>query len=98
MLKHIVPGLTAGHTGRYNAGMATLQDLIDAAQLLPADERSRLIEALWDTMTPEDWYPPSAEWIAESQRRSDEHDAGRMTDSPWSEVRDRARRKAGMDG
>ncbi|MGA2063997.1 MAG: addiction module protein [Thermoguttaceae bacterium] len=78
--------------------MSTLQEIIDAARALPAGERARLIEALWDTTTPEDWAPPSEEWIAESQRRSEQYDAGRMTASPWPEVRDRARRKAGMDG
>ncbi|MGD0900255.1 MAG: addiction module protein [Thermoguttaceae bacterium] len=78
--------------------MSTLQEIIDAAQALPAGERAWLIHALWDTMAPEDWAPPSEEWVAESQRRSEEYDAGRMTASPWPEVRDRARRKAGMDG
>jgi putative addiction module component (TIGR02574 family) len=78
--------------------MTTLQEILDAAQSLPADERARLIHALWDTMTPEDWGPPSEEWIAESQRRSAELDAGRMTASPWPEVRSRARHEAGMDG
>ncbi|MGA2034263.1 MAG: addiction module protein [Thermoguttaceae bacterium] len=78
--------------------MTTLQEIIDAAQALPAGERAWLIHALWDTMAPKDWAPPSEEWVAESQRRSEQYDAGRMTASPWPEVRDRARRKAGMDG
>jgi putative addiction module component (TIGR02574 family) len=78
--------------------MSTLQEIIDAAQALPADERAWLIQALWDTVPPKDWVPPSQEWVAESQRRSEQFDAGRMTASSWPEVRDRARRKAGMDG
>lgn len=78
--------------------MTTLQQILDAAQLLPAGERTQLIYALWDTVSPKDWPPPSAEWVAEAQRRSKECDAGRMTAAPWPEVRDRARREAGMDG
>jgi putative addiction module component (TIGR02574 family) len=77
--------------------MTSLQEIFTAAQALPADERAQLISALWDTLAPKDWAVPSEDWVAESQRRSDEYDAGRMTASPWSEVRDRARRKAGLD-
>ncbi len=78
--------------------MGTLQEIIDAAQALSAGERAWLIHALWDTMAPKDWASPSEEWLAEAQRRSEQYDAGRMTASPWPEVRNRARRKAGMDG
>ncbi len=77
--------------------MTNLQELLNAAQTLPADERALLIYALWDTLSPNAWAPPTDEWIAEAQRRSAEYEAGRMTASPWPEVRDRARRKAGLD-
>ncbi len=77
--------------------MTNLQEILDAAQTLPPDERARLIYALWDTLAPDDWAPPTEQWIAEAQRRSAEYDAGRMTASPWPEVRARARRKAGLD-
>ena len=70
--------------------MTTLQEILDAAQSLPTGERARLIYALWDTVQPKDWAPPSPEWVAEAQRRSEECDAGRMTAAPWPEVRDRA--------
>jgi hypothetical protein len=56
-----------------------------------------LIEALWDTVAPNDWVPPDPEWV-KAQRRSEELDAGRMTITSWPEVRDRACRKAGLDG
>jgi putative addiction module component (TIGR02574 family) len=82
----------------YNRRMTTVQEILYAAQMLPVGERAELIHALWDTMAPEDWPPPDAQWIAEAQRRSEEFDAGRMTASPWAEVRQRARRKAGLDG
>lgn len=45
----------------------------------------------------DEWPFPSDEWLDEAQRRSDEYDAGRMTAAPWSEVRERARREAGLD-
>ena len=78
--------------------MTTMQEILDAAQALAPAERAQLIHALWDTVSPEDWAPPRGDWIAEAQRRSEAYDAGQMTASPWSEVRQRARRKAGLDG
>lgn len=78
--------------------MTTIQEILNAAQTLPADQRAQLIVALWDSVSPDDWAPPSPDWIAEAQRRSQEYDAGRMTASPWPEVRARARREAGLDG
>lgn len=78
--------------------MSTFDDVLDAAQNLAPSDRIRLIDALWDTVPPEEWPAPSDEWVAEVQRRSAEYDAGRMSASPWPEVRQRARRKAGLDG
>ena len=78
--------------------MATFDDVLDAAQDLPAPDRVRLIDALWESMEPEEWPASSDEWIAEAQRRSAEYDAGSMSASPWPEVRRRARRRAGLDG
>ncbi len=77
--------------------MATVQEILDAAQALPPAERAQLIHALWESVSPDDWTLPSDEWIAESQRRSEAYDSGEMTGSPWSEVRQRARRDAGLD-
>ena len=77
--------------------MTSLQDIFDAAQGLPTSERAQLIHALWDTLSPKDWSPPSDDWIAESQQRSEALNAGQMTTSSWPEVRQRARRKAGLD-
>jgi len=78
--------------------MMTFDDILGAAQELPAADKARLIAALWDSVPPEEWAAPSEEWVAEAQRRSAEVDAGRMPASPWPEVRQRARRKAGLDG
>jgi putative addiction module component (TIGR02574 family) len=77
--------------------MNTYDDVLGAAQGLPPPDRIRLIHALWDTVPPEEWPKPSEAWIEEAARRSGEFDAGRMTASPWPEVRARARRKAGLD-
>jgi len=77
--------------------MMTFDDVLGAAQGLPPMDRIRLIHALWDTVPPEEWPAPSEERVAETQRRSAEYDAGRITAAPWSEVRARARRNAGLD-
>ena len=71
--------------------MSTFDDILGAAQGLPATDRIRLIHELWDTVPPEEWPLPSSEWIEEVQRRSAEYDAGRLTAAPWPEVRARAR-------
>jgi putative addiction module component (TIGR02574 family) len=78
--------------------MPTFDDVFGAAEALTPSDRIRLVQALWDTIPLDQWPVPSGEWIAEAQQRSAELDAGRMTASPWSEVRDRARHKAGLDG
>jgi len=77
--------------------MSTFDDVLGAAQDLPPTDRIRLIHALWDTVPPEEWPTPSEAWVEEAQRRSAEYDAGRMSASPWPEVRARARRRAGLD-
>jgi putative addiction module component (TIGR02574 family) len=77
--------------------MATYDDILGAAQHLPPSDRIRLVQALWEMVPPEDWPRPSNDWIHEVQRRSAEYDAGQSSASPWSEVRARARREAGLD-
>ncbi len=78
--------------------MTSLNEILIAAQALPPADRAQLIASLWDRSSPDDWVQPSAEWVAESNRRSGAYDAGEMTGSSWGDVRDRARRKAGLDG
>ena len=77
--------------------MTTFEDVLSAARSLNVTERMRLVDTLWEEVSPTDWQPPSEAWIAEVQRRSAEYDAGRMTASSWSEVQARARRRAGLD-
>lgn len=76
--------------------MTTMQEILAAAQLLPSSDRALLIDALWKSVSPEDWALPSEEWIAESERRSEAVDAGELTAASWSEVRERARRRVGL--
>jgi putative addiction module component (TIGR02574 family) len=78
--------------------MTTFNEILDAAQTLAPSDRLRLSETLWETVPVADWPAPSREWVAEVQRRSDELDAGNMTTSTWEDVRDRARKRAGLDG
>lgn len=78
--------------------MTTLNEILTAAKTLPSSQRAQLIAALWDNVSPVDWVPPDAQWLAEAGRRSDAYDAGEMTGASWAEVRERARRKAGLDG
>ena len=78
--------------------MTTLSEILSAAQSLPSSEQAQLIVALWDNVVPADWVPPDAKWIAEANRRSESYDAGEITGSSWSDVRERVRRKAGLDG
>ena len=77
--------------------MSTFEDVLGAARALSASERLRLVEALWEGASPAEWPVPSEEWIAEAQRRSAEYDQGRMSVTPWSEARARARRTAGLN-
>lgn len=77
--------------------MTTLNEILTAAQVLPASDRAELIAALWEKTSPDVWPVPSEEWIAEVNRRSDAVDAGEMPVAEWTEVRQRARRQAGLD-
>jgi putative addiction module component (TIGR02574 family) len=77
--------------------MPVFEDILDAARTLTPTDRMRLIDALWEDVAPSEWPLPSAEWIAEAQWRSDEHDQGSTSPAPWTDVRDRARKKAGRE-
>jgi putative addiction module component (TIGR02574 family) len=77
--------------------MPSFQEVLIAARTLSAVDRLRLVDSLWDDVSLEDWPVPSDQWIAEAQRRSAQYDEGRTSAATWSEVRARARRKAGLD-
>ncbi len=77
--------------------MTDYREILNAARSLKSADRRELIVALWETLEGDELAPPSDEWIAETTRRSTELDAGRMSVAAWPEVRDRTRRRAGLE-
>ena len=76
--------------------MTNIDDIISAAQSLPLDDRAKLIPLLWDKLNPDEWPIPTEAWVQEASRRSDEVDSGNMQADTWENVRERARKKAGL--
>lgn len=89
-------GLDCRSFPRDDVNMNTLNEILAAARTLSSGDLARLIPLIWDQVAPEDWTPPSSAWLAEANRRSDSIDAGNMKADDWTDVRDRARRKAGL--
>ncbi len=58
----------------------------DEALGLPALERARLIDALWDSLASEEMKSREAAWAAESDRRIDAYEAGKVTARDAREV------------
>lgn len=71
---------------------------LQAALSLPDAERARLVDALIDTLEPEDAAPLDDAWLAEIARRSREFDEGLVQTVPWEEVKERARRRVRSNG
>lgn len=64
-----------------------MRDLASILEL-PAEERLRLIEAIWDSLTEvPDAVPISDELKAELDRRMDSYYANQSAVKPWDEVR-----------
>jgi putative addiction module component (TIGR02574 family) len=74
------------------------EQVLHAAQTLPAAERVELIEALIAGLDLADPQPLDEATMAEVRRRSTEFDAGKVTPVPWSVVRARARGEGGGRG
>ena len=53
---------------------------------LPATERARLIDVLWDSISVPEQQAREAAWAAESERRIDAYDAGKLTARNATEV------------
>ena len=53
---------------------------------LPATERARLIDVLWDSISAPDQQAREAAWAAESERRIDAYDAGKLTARDATEI------------
>lgn len=77
--------------------MLAFDEILDAARTLTPIDRMRLVDALWADVPPAEWPLPSAEWVAEAQRRSDEYDRGCASAARWADVRARARKQGGLD-
>jgi putative addiction module component (TIGR02574 family) len=53
---------------------------------LPATERARLIDVLWHSISAPEQRVREAAWAAESERRIDAYDAGKLTARDAAEV------------
>ena len=53
---------------------------------LPATERARLIDVLWDSISAPEQQAREATWALESERRIDAYDAGKLTARDAAEV------------
>ncbi len=71
----------------------SFQEVLSTIKSWPLEEQYRLFYELDALLPPE----IDAELFAEVERRSDLCDQGKMSAAPWSEVRDRARRAAGLE-
>ncbi|MEO6807553.1 MAG: addiction module protein [Isosphaeraceae bacterium] len=69
------------------------EQLLQAALALPEDERLELAEALLDARSPSSGLPFDPAWLTEIQRRSAEFEAGTVSLTPWSVVKERGRRR-----
>jgi putative addiction module component (TIGR02574 family) len=64
--------------------------ILSAAHQLPAADRVRLIDALWETVPADADMPPSDEWLEEIERRVEAIDSGHESTLPWTQIRDEA--------
>lgn len=53
---------------------------------LPANERARLIDVLWDSISGSELKYRETAWAAESERRIDAFDAGKLTARDATEI------------
>lgn len=70
--------------------MSDYSSVLSAAQELPEPDRLRLIDALWDSVSPDQEAPFSEEWTREIERRVAELDSGTAKTVPWSKIREEA--------
>jgi putative addiction module component (TIGR02574 family) len=69
------------------------EQLLQEALGLPEGERQELIDALLATRDSSGPLPFDPAWLVEVRRRSAEVEAGSVPLTPWSEVRERVRRR-----
>ncbi len=75
--------------------MSDFDSILSAAKKLPNEDRVRLIDALWDSVPPDQETPFSDDWLREIESRLAELDSGTACTIPWSEIRDAALARVG---
>ena len=71
-----------------------IEQLLNAALALPAEDRLQVVEALIVSLQPSDKPPFDDSWREIIQRRSAELKSGKVTPIPWDEVKRQARENA----
>jgi putative addiction module component (TIGR02574 family) len=74
---------------------SVFDSILDAAQSLPAHERVRLIDVLWDTVPADAVIPLHEAWEAELERRVACMRDGTVKSIPWTTVRQAALERIG---
>jgi putative addiction module component (TIGR02574 family) len=72
----------------------TAEQLLDAVLALPDEDRLEVAEAVLASLWPAD-QPLDNSWREVIRRRSAELRSGQVAGTPWEEVKQRAREKAG---
>jgi putative addiction module component (TIGR02574 family) len=75
--------------------MADYHSVLREARQLSAEDRLRLIDALWDSVPPEIDLPLREDWAPELERRVAALEAGTATTVPWRTIRDEALARIG---
>ncbi len=69
------------------------EGILQDALTLPEEQRVQLVDALIQTLSPEEQITFDDELLAEVERRCDEVDAGLANTHPWAEVKQRIERR-----
>jgi putative addiction module component (TIGR02574 family) len=75
--------------------MADYNFVPDSARQLSAEDRLRLMDALWDLLPPDADIPLHEDWAAELDRRVAALEAGPAQMVPWTRIRDGALARIG---
>jgi len=75
--------------------MADFDSVLSRARQLSAEDRLRLIDALWELVPPEADLPLHEDWAPELERRVAAIEAGAATTVPWTTIRDEALARIG---
>ena len=75
--------------------MVDLNSILSEARQLSAEDRLRLIDALWESVPPETDLPLHEDWAPELERRVVSLEAGTSTTVPWTSIRDEALARIG---